>query len=37
VLLWGSVCHHVKREASQLHTIYAPPNFPFCLCWANEP
>jgi hypothetical protein len=22
--LWGSVCHHVKREASQLHTIYAP-------------
>ena len=23
VLLWGSICHHVKREASQLHPIYA--------------
>jgi hypothetical protein len=22
--LWGSLCHHVKREASQLHPIYAP-------------
>jgi hypothetical protein len=21
--LWGTVCHHVKREASQLHPIYA--------------
>jgi len=24
VLLWGSLCHHVKREASRLHPIYAP-------------
>jgi hypothetical protein len=23
VLLWGSLCHHVKREASRLHHIYA--------------
>ena len=23
MLLWGSVCHHVKREASQLHPIFA--------------
>jgi alkylation response protein AidB-like acyl-CoA dehydrogenase len=23
VLLWGSLCHHVKREASRLHPIYA--------------
>ena len=22
-LLWGSLCHHVKREASRLHHIYA--------------
>jgi len=20
--LWGSVCHHVEREASRLHDIY---------------
>ena len=24
VLLRGSLCHHVKREASRLHPIYAP-------------
>ena len=23
MLLWGSLCHHVKREASRLHPIYA--------------
>jgi hypothetical protein len=21
--LWGSICHHVEREASRLHHIYA--------------
>ena len=23
MLLWGSLCHHVTREASRLHPIYA--------------
>jgi hypothetical protein len=23
VPLWDSLCHHVKREASRLHPIYA--------------
>jgi hypothetical protein len=23
-LLWGSVCHHVEREASRFHHIYPP-------------
>ena len=23
MLLWGSLCHHVQREASRLHPIYA--------------
>ncbi len=27
MLLWGSLCHHVKREASRLHHIY-PPTLP---------
>jgi hypothetical protein len=22
LLLWGSVCHHVEREASRFHHIY---------------
>jgi hypothetical protein len=29
--LWGSLCHHVKREASQLHPIYAPTGVRYIL------
>jgi peptide/nickel transport system substrate-binding protein len=37
VLVWGSLCHHVKREASRLHPIVRPAKAKQLLAEAGYP